>query len=51
LAKIYEALAPAEQQLGWRVNPTLHIAAKFRRRRKNGSPFFTKMLAAIPSCR
>jgi predicted nucleotidyltransferase len=45
LEQVYAALTPVEQQLGRRVSPTLYSMAEFRRRRKNGNPFLTKVLA------
>jgi len=45
LEQVYTALTPVEQQLGRRVSPTLYTVAEFRRRRKGGNPFLTKVLA------
>jgi predicted nucleotidyltransferase len=45
LEQVYGALAPAEQQLGRRVNPTLLTEAEFRRRRVSANSFVAKVLA------
>lgn len=45
LEQVYAALAPAEQQLGRRVSPTLYTEAEFRRRRAKGNPFLTRVFA------
>ena len=45
LEQVYTALTPVEQQLGRRVSPTLYSVAEFRRRRTDGNPFLTKVLA------
>lgn len=45
LEQVYEALAPAEQQLGRPVSPTLYTPAEFRRRLAQGNPFLLKLLA------
>lgn len=45
LEQIYSVLAPAEQQLGRRISPTLYTVAEFRRRRATGNPFLSKVLA------
>ncbi len=45
LEALYEAMAPAERELGRPVNPTLYTEAEFRKRRQNGSPFLAKVLA------
>jgi predicted nucleotidyltransferase len=44
LEQVYTALTPVEQKLGRRVSPTLYTVAEFRRRRKGGNPFVTKVL-------
>lgn len=45
LEQVYAVLAPVEQALGRRISPTLYTAPEFRRRRENGNPFLTKVLA------
>ena len=44
LEQVYAALAPAEQQLGRAVNPTLYTRAEFRKRLDARNPFLTKVL-------
>ncbi|MFH1604260.1 MAG: nucleotidyltransferase domain-containing protein [Pseudomonadota bacterium] len=45
LEEVYAALAPAEQRLARRINPTLYTRAEFARRRKSGNPFLAQVLA------
>lgn len=45
LEQVYEALTPAEQQLGRPVSPTVYTVAEFRRRRASNNPFLAKVLA------
>lgn len=45
LEEVYAALTPAEQQLARRISPTLYSIEEYRRRRANGNPFLTKVLA------
>jgi len=45
LEQIYAALAPAETQLGRRVNPTLYTRREFDKRLQESNPFLTKLLA------
>jgi predicted nucleotidyltransferase len=45
LEQVYTALAPAEQQLGRNVSPTLYTLAEFRKRLNARNPFLTKLLA------
>lgn len=45
LEQVYTVLTPVEQALGRRVSPTLYSVAEFRRRRMDGNPFLTKVLA------
>lgn len=45
LEQVFEALEPAEQQLGRRVSPTVFTSDEFLRRRKSKHPFLTKVLA------
>lgn len=45
LEQVYAALAPAEQQLGRPVSPTLYTSAEFHKRLEQGNPFLTKLLA------
>lgn len=45
LEQAYEALAPAEQQLGRPVSPTLYTPTEFRRRLEQRNPFLLKLLA------
>jgi predicted nucleotidyltransferase len=44
LEQVYAALAPAEQQLGRTISPTLYTLAEFRKRLDAGNPFLTKVL-------
>jgi len=50
LEQVYDALAPAEQQLGRAISPTLYTRSEFQQRLKQGNPFLHKLLAgeAIP---
>lgn len=45
LEAVYEALSPAERQLGRKINPTVYTSAEFTRRRKAGNAFVSKVLA------
>lgn len=45
LEQVYAALAPAEQQLGRPVSPTLYTPAEFRKRVVQRNPFLTRVLA------
>lgn len=45
LAKVLEALAPAEQQLGRKINPTLYTPAEFKRRRNEPDSFVNRVLS------
>lgn len=45
LEQVYAALAPAEQQLGRRVSPTLYTSAEFCKRLTQRNPFLTRLLA------
>lgn len=45
LEQVYEALAPAEQQLGRPVSPTLYTREEFQRRLEQHNPFLLKLLA------
>lgn len=44
LEAVYQALAPAEKQLGRPVNPTLYTHAEFRKRLSQRNPFLRKVL-------
>ena len=46
LEAVYGVLAPAEERLGRRVNPTLYTSDEFRRRRWDKSGFVTRVLDA-----
>lgn len=46
LETVYSVLAPAEELLGRRVNPTLYTSDEFRRRRADGSGFVARVLDA-----
>ena len=46
LEAVYGVLAPVEELLGRRVNPTLYTSEEFRRRRVDGSGFVTRVLDA-----
>lgn len=45
LDEVFAALQDAEQRLGRRINPTLYTTEEFRRRRRDGQPFLTRVLA------
>lgn len=45
LERLYAVLQPAEAKLGRRVSPTVYTPEEFRRRRKAGHPFVTKVLS------
>ena len=45
LEQVYEVMTPVEQQLGRRISPTVYSVGEFRKRRANGNPFLTKVLA------
>lgn len=45
LEEVYQALAPAEKQLGRPVNPTLYTQAEWRKRLAQRNPFLTRLLA------
>lgn len=45
LARVLEALAPAEQQLGRKINPTLYTPAEFKRRRNEPDSFVNRVLS------
>ena len=44
LETVYGTLAPAEELLGRRINPTLFTSDEFRRRREDGSGFVSQVL-------
>ncbi len=44
LEQVYAVIAPAERELARRINPTLYTTEEFRRRRKIGDSFVTKVL-------
>ena len=46
LEAVYSVLAPAEERLGRRVNPTLYTSGEFRRRCADESGFVTRVLDA-----
>jgi predicted nucleotidyltransferase len=45
LEDVFGALQHAERDLGRRVSPTLYTSDEFRRRRRSGHPFLTRVLA------
>jgi len=45
LEQTYSALAPAERQIARKINVTLYTPGEFRRRREEGHPFLTRVLA------
>lgn len=45
LEELYAALAPVEESLARKINPTLYTVQEFERRRKKGSPFLKRVLA------
>lgn len=44
LEEVFTALQDAERDLGRRVSPTLYTSDEFRRRRRSGHPFLTRVL-------
>jgi len=44
LEEVFAALQDAEQRFGRRVSPTLYTSEEFRRRRRDGHPFLTRVL-------
>lgn len=44
LEALLAAFAPAEEQLGRRINPTLYTAAEYRERKEQGAHFLTSVL-------
>jgi predicted nucleotidyltransferase len=44
LEDVFAALQDAERDLGRRVSPTLYTSDEFRRRRRSGHPFLTRVL-------
>ncbi len=44
LEQIYEAIAPAEKQLGRPINPTLYTTPEFQQRIRDGNRFLTKVI-------
>jgi predicted nucleotidyltransferase len=44
LEEVFTALQDAEQKLGRAVSPTLYTSEEFRRRRRSGHPFLTRVL-------
>lgn len=45
LEQVFAALAPAEEQLGRPLSPTLYTPAEFRQRLARNNPFLTRLLA------
>jgi predicted nucleotidyltransferase len=45
LESVFSALEPAERRLGRRITPTVYTPEEFNRRRREGHPFLTKVLA------
>ena len=45
LEQTYSALAPAERRIARKINVTLYTSEEFRRRRKEGHPFLTRILS------
>jgi predicted nucleotidyltransferase len=45
LENLFRLLAPAEQSLGRRINPTLYTSGEFRTRLRGGNPFLKRVLA------
>jgi len=45
LEKLYATLAPVEESLARKINPTLYTAQEFERRRRKGSSFLKRVLA------
>jgi predicted nucleotidyltransferase len=44
LEDLFRTLAPAEERLGRRVNPTLYTSEEFRKRRRASHPFLSKVM-------
>ena len=45
LEQLYSALAPTEDELARKINPTLYTSKEFGRRKKAGSGFLSRILA------
>ena len=45
LSRVFEAMQPAETQLGRKVNPTLYTPAEFAKRRAEPDSFVNRVLA------
>ena len=45
LEEIYRLLAPVEEQLGRKINPTLYTPEEFQERKAGGNPFLSRVLA------
>jgi predicted nucleotidyltransferase len=45
LEAVFDALIPAEERLGRRVNPTLYTSDEYRKRRRSKHPFLTKVMS------
>ena len=45
LEDAYRALAPVEETLGRRINPTLYTSQEFEDRKAGGTPFLSRLLA------
>lgn len=44
LEDLFRVLAPAEERLGRRLNPTLYTTEEFRKRRRSNHPFLSKVM-------
>ncbi len=45
LEEIYRALAPVENSLGRKINPTLYTSKEFKDRKASGNPFLSRVLS------
>jgi predicted nucleotidyltransferase len=45
LEQLYTALAPAEDELARKINPSLYTSKEFEQRKKTGSGFLSRVLA------
>ena len=45
LEDIYRVLAPVEEQLGRKINPTLYTLKEFEDRKSSGNPFLSRLLS------
>ncbi len=47
LEEVYQVLAPVEESLGRKVNPTLYTPGEFEDRKAAGNPFLSRVLSGV----